>query len=746
MRGKISFFNKGVSSSDQKPDENIDLMQLYDRIKNNKAASHISKLTYGSKQYNEVKKQQPYITPHGVFDYRSNKGLKKLNCYLLIEIDKKDNRNIDPEQLISKLLSDIYIKFLFRSFSGYPKWMVEIDKLDQKNFNAVVKELTEYFETNYNVKVDSSQSKIAQPCSLPYDPNAYYDFNDEKDIYKPTFKYLNQSVKKSRKPVGNENINPLAALYEVVKMIEWDEGTVYEEGTRHNFIFSLAWRANAYGISEEDLTTLLQKEYSGYDAPDVGGDKTVESVYENYTESHGKKKFLKHTQHKAEHIVKRYELAFINNYFYQYTGCYWRQLNEDEVKKLIYSFLNEVFTFNITPHIINSIYDISKRVAHVEEPDLCTYYLNFYNGILQLTDFTFRGHDNDSKQFYMRYIIPGEYDQNSSTPSNFINFLYQLFEHDHDKDEKITFLQEFLGYCLTFDVSYQTSVILQGSGSNGKSLLLDVIAKIIGNENIARIDVPDLDNDFSRIKLMNKTMNICSDIDFNKRVPEEHLKKLIHGDRISASEKYMPVTEFHPTAKIVMVANRYPLTRDTTHGFFRSWEIIKFNRSFNGNQRENYKILLNRLLKEKTEILSWLVQGLKRLYSNKGFTEVPSSQEEMNQYMHESNNIMEFFNDEVTITNNSDDYIEYKGLYDAYKDYCEKYNYKAFSKSKFGRQVKELFSLEYQKKKVDGKTLNIYYGIAVEDSSGQTHVAQRANDLISSECQDSPDFSELESE
>ncbi|MZE56029.1 DNA primase, partial [Streptomyces sp. SID5770] len=63
----------------------------------------------------------------------------------------------------------------------------------------------------------------------------------------------------------------------------------------------------------------------------------------------------------------------------------------------------------------------------------------------------------------------------------FHSFLDQTFGEDDRGKEMINFLHLLLGYSITGDVGGQVLPFLYGVGANGKSALLDVVIKILGD-------------------------------------------------------------------------------------------------------------------------------------------------------------------------------------------------------------------------------------------------------------------------
>jgi len=72
-------------------------------------------------------------------------------------------------------------------------------------------------------------------------------------------------------------------------------------------------------------------------------------------------------------------------------------------------------------------------------------------------------------------VSPVEFDAEARCP-RFIDFLNRV---QPDADIQV-FLQRWAGYCLTGDTTEQTLVFNYGIGANGKSVFVDLIARLMG--------------------------------------------------------------------------------------------------------------------------------------------------------------------------------------------------------------------------------------------------------------------------
>ncbi len=60
----------------------------------------------------------------------------------------------------------------------------------------------------------------------------------------------------------------------------------------------------------------------------------------------------------------------------------------------------------------------------------------------------------------------------------------------------------------------QKAFILQGSGANGKSVLLSVLTALVGKENVSNLPISSLGSHFKVVDLLNKNVNIVSEGNF----------------------------------------------------------------------------------------------------------------------------------------------------------------------------------------------------------------------------------------
>ena len=140
-----------------------------------------------------------------------------------------------------------------------------------------------------------------------------------------------------------------------------------------------------------------------------------------------------------------------------------------------------------------------------------------------------------------------------------------------------------------------------GSGSNGKSLLLEYIDKLFGKKNITHIPIQEIsEGGFVLSRLDGKLANIFADIESTEMRKSGKLKQIIGGEGIEVQQKYQDPYTMYSRAKFIFSANRFPRTFDQSDGFFRRFIVLQWNRKFYDEEKDIH--LLEKLIADKKEM------------------------------------------------------------------------------------------------------------------------------------------------
>jgi putative DNA primase/helicase len=254
----------------------------------------------------------------------------------------------------------------------------------------------------------------------------------------------------------------------------------------------------------------------------------------------------------------------------------------------------------------------------------------------------------------------------------FIREVLCQFDDDGTIDEARTagvvgFLHRALGYSLTGDTSEQALWLLHGGGSNGKTILLETIADVLGDYAYAApfstfVYQPNpggIPNDLAALE--GRRFVICTEATDGVRLNETRLKAFSGGDTMAARFMRAEFFTLKPAGKVWLAFNRKPIVRDDSNGFWRRVRMVPFLRTFEKNGS-----LKAALLAERAGILRWLVEGC-RAWQRDGLGLPDAVRDATDGYQAESDPIREFLE---TVCDTSDRLAETPAA-DLYTSYCE---------------------------------------------------------------------------
>ena len=238
--------------------------------------------------------------------------------------------------------------------------------------------------------------------------------------------------------------------------------------------------------------------------------------------------------------------------------------------------------------------------------------INCENGVYNLETGELEKH---SPQFGFTSYIQAKYDKNAKGKV-FKRFLKDITAGNKDS---IQFLQEVIGYLLSTYVWAKKAFIFYGVPNSGKSVLLNVIGKIIGKENVSNVALQQLSDSCHVAQLKDATVNIASDL---PQAPIKDIgvfKSVVSSlDVIETKELYKNPTSQPCYCKLAFGTNQFvPLNRldaNNAAAFFERLIIVPFTKSIPEGQR-NLNIA-EELFEERDYILTWAIKGLKRLVEN----------------------------------------------------------------------------------------------------------------------------------
>jgi putative DNA primase/helicase len=275
-------------------------------------------------------------------------------------------------------------------------------------------------------------------------------------------------------------------------------------------------------------------------------------------------------------------------------------------------------------------------------------------------------------------MLPVSYDPDRGGKcTRFIEYLYETIQ----TNGPIMQAQEFAGYCLTTSTAFEKCLLLLGPGADGKSTFLKVLRELVGAENCAAVSFPDLEDQFQRSSLYGKLLNISTEVG-GRAIESQYFKAITSGDPLNAAFKHRNAFEFCPTCKLAFAANRLPRVLDNSDGYFRRLLPISFKRQFIDDYDPQ---LFEKLKAELSEIFVWAVEGLQRLWDQKGFTQCDETTRIMIDYRRGNNPVLGYVEDRCSL---GDDYETPKReIYRDYREYCGESGFQIMNIENFFREL-----------------------------------------------------------
>jgi putative DNA primase/helicase len=187
-------------------------------------------------------------------------------------------------------------------------------------------------------------------------------------------------------------------------------------------------------------------------------------------------------------------------------------------------------------------------------------------------------------------------------------FMDEVFLGDQ---ELIQYVQRAIGYSLTGQTAEHLMFICYGSGANGKSVMLRILAEMLGGyakvmpySTLDSNNRSAISNDVA--SLVGRRLAWLSETEQSSTLNEAKVKQLVHADEVTARFMYREFFTFTPIAKFWLTVNDLPTVRDSSHGFWRSVHVIPFLAQFTDKADPQ---LTDKLRLELPGILNWAIEG-----------------------------------------------------------------------------------------------------------------------------------------
>lgn len=313
----------------------------------------------------------------------------------------------------------------------------------------------------------------------------------------------------------------------------------------------------------------------------------------------------------CEALKRSYHLHRVNGQFYNDNGI----ISDAEIKSRIQKSIMILFDNDIGRKT-GKIFDALCNYCHTQPPTPREdrvfvkdgQAIGFFEKEDEPGHFTFRPvYEPDAFTFNRLDVV---FDLSAECPT-FEAFLRDLI-HDEDMDA----LQEFCGYCLIPSTRAQTALFIKGNGGEGKSILTGIMCDIFKNSAVVDKLTMLEENRFKTANLENKLLFVDDDLNSELLKETGTIKQIITSSTpLTVEKKGQNAHEIRPYARIFCAGNTFiGAAFDRSDGLYRRLLLMECKPIPGGRTPDRF--LIDKIRKEKSGILNWMLYGLQRLMNN----------------------------------------------------------------------------------------------------------------------------------
>ena len=306
------------------------------------------------------------------------------------------------------------------------------------------------------------------------------------------------------------------------------------------------------------------------------------------------------------------------------------------------------------------------------------HWIAFKNGFYDPKEHCLIEHD---PKYNLLHQLPYEFHPDNRPVDTVIeDWLREFIPNPDDRE----MLLEYCGYCMTRDTGEQKFMILYGTGGTGKSTLINLLEKVIGEENVSHISLRELNQRFVSFGLFGKLLNACADLETTALEDPSLLKKILGEDTIRGESKGKDAIDFRSYAKLIFSTNGLPIIKnERSDGFTRRTLVVRAD----VKPKKKDHSFFQKLESHMDEFIHLSVAALERMYARGEILESDSSKEITQQWREESDSVEAWRQECCTESKSIRE--EKQILYRSYSSFCDETGRPPLQKTSFYRAVRD---------------------------------------------------------
>jgi putative DNA primase/helicase len=352
------------------------------------------------------------------------------------------------------------------------------------------------------------------------------------------------------------------------------------------------------------------------------------------------------------------------------------------------------------------------------EPDGDRPLVDRENGRVQYMLKATRGHNRDDM---LTAVIPFAYNKSAKCPE-FDAFL-DLFQPEPNKRRTV---QQFSGLSLTAQ-PLQRIMFHTGTGGNGKSVFLEVLARVLGDglavgvpaesvsgqmQNNPSAPTPDIARCYA------KRFIRIAELPKDAPLKGETIKKLTGGERWPVRTMYKGYFEFKPTAKPHMSGNGEPKFDGADGGLRRRLLFVEWSVQLAEAKHRDFDEVVSEIVTGGSGILNWLIAGCLDFLNN-GFFISEDVQKRTDATFSDMDPCQQFI-DACVEADPEGAGVTSRAMFDGFNAWREANGIAKMYETRFGLTMKKKLVRD------DSKRVHVYVGVKLHDipqNPNQSHGA-----------------------
>lgn len=312
----------------------------------------------------------------------------------------------------------------------------------------------------------------------------------------------------------------------------------------------------------------------------------------------------------------------------------------------------------------------------ISKLDSKTHLIGFENGVYDTINFIFRDGVPDDFISFSTKTKYTHYTDNNHKLQEVKHFLHCVIPDD----ELRTYVVQLLSSYLEGSTRDQKFHIWTGCGANGKSTLIELFEACFGDYccklPITLLTKKRNSSNAASPEVMNakgKRFASLQEPDEGDKINVGYMKELSGGDKIYSRALYSAPCEFKPQFKMLLTCNQLPDIPSTDHGTWRRLRVVPFLSKFvdnpiNDNEFKKDETIVDKLFDWKEAFIFILLQQFE-IYKNNGLNEPECVLRYTKNFKNKSDKMVQYFNENIEITEQSNDILPMKRFYAHFKEW-----------------------------------------------------------------------------